>query len=33
LLSAFPVDPLRLPLLSGRMVAEFSDGAHVDAQF
>jgi hypothetical protein len=32
-LSAFPVDPIRLPQLSGRVVAEFADGAHVDAQF
>lgn len=32
-LSVFPVDPFRVPQLTGRLRADFADGAHVEAEF
>jgi hypothetical protein len=32
-LNGFPVEPARVPSLTGRLVADFPDGAHIEAEF
>jgi hypothetical protein len=32
-LSVFPVDPFRISQLTGRLRADFADGAHIEAEF